>query len=294
MRTVVIDKKDVNLTFENSAIKVEQQSIPFKFMDLLVLNHRITLNTSDILKLTKEEISILIVSHANDNLSLIASANTKNAEIKIAQYSSHARNIEFAKYFITQKIDTHAKQLTAHEITLEQTQEQLQLQNATSLDEIMGIEGSFARKYFKEYFTLFPASMHKAKRSKQPPLDPVNAIMSFWYSLYYNIITVKLISYGFEPSLGYLHTPFRSHNALASDILELFRADINEAVIHLFKNKIVEIDDFSKKGGVYLKFEGRKKIWTYFIALIDALKPKLDNEIAHLKSMIYDESNLHS
>jgi len=282
------------LTFENSAIKIEQQSIPFKFIDLLVLNHKVTLNTGDILKLTKEDISVLIVSYTNDNLSLITSANTKNAEIKLAQYNAHARNLEFAKYFISQKIDTHTKQLTAHEIILNQTQEQQQLQNATSLDEIMGIEGSFARKYFKEYFSLLPSSMHKEKRSKRPPLDPVNAIMSFWYSLYYNIITVKLISYGFEPSLGYLHTPFRSHNALASDILELFRADINEAVIHLFSNQIIEITDFSKKGGVYLKFDGRKKIWSYFIALVDALKPKLDNEIAHLKSMMYDESNLHS
>ena len=294
MRTVVIDKKDVKLTFDNSTIKVEQQSIPFKYIDLLVLNHRTILSTGDILKLTKESISILIVSHANDNLSLIASANTKNAEIKLAQYISHVRNIEFAKYFISQKIDTHAKHLATHEINLDQTQEQLQLQNATSIEEIMGIEGSYARKYFKEYFSLLPASMHKEKRSKQPPLDPVNAIMSFWYSLYYNIITVKLMSYGFEPSLGYLHTPFRSHNALASDMLELFRADINEAVIHLFKNKIVEMEDFSKKGGVYLKFDGRKKIWTYFIALVDVLKPKLDTEIAHLKSMIHDESNLYS
>lgn len=294
MKTVVIDKKDVNLTFENSAIKVEQQSIPFKFIDLLVLNHRIALNTGNILKLTNEGISILIVSYANDNLSLIASANTKNAEIKIAQYNSHVRSLEFAKYFISKKVDTHVKQLAVHDITIDQTQEQLQLQYATKIEEIMGIEGSFARKYFKEYFSLLPSSMHKEKRSKQPPLDPVNAIMSFWYSLYYNIITVKLISYGFEPSLGYLHTPFRSHNALASDILELFRADINEAVIHLFKNKIVEMEDFSKKGGVYLKFDGRKKIWTYFIALVDALKPKLDSEIAHLKSMIYDEPNLHS
>lgn len=133
----------LNLTKDEDKIKVEQQSIPFKFIDLLVLNHRVTLSTNDILKLTKEEISILIVSYANDNLSLIASANTKNAEIKLAQYHSHARNLEFAKYFISQKIETHAKQLAIHEITLEQTQEQLQLQNVTSIDEIMGIEGAF-------------------------------------------------------------------------------------------------------------------------------------------------------
>jgi len=295
MKTVVIDKKDVKLTFENSAIKVEQQSIPFKYIDLLILNYKINLNTGDILKLTKEDISILIVSHANDNLSLISSANTKNGEIKLAQFISHARHIEFAKYFISSKITQHVHQLKNYETApLEYENELLQLQNATSIDEIMGIEGAFAKKYFKGFFSLFPSQMHKNKRSKQPPLDPVNAILSFWYSLYYNIITVKLMSYGFEPSLGYLHKPFRTHNALASDMLELFRADINDAVVQIFKNNILEMGDFSKKGGVYLKFDGRKKLWSYFITLVDTLKPKLDNEIATLKQMIYDEENTHN
>lgn len=293
MKTVVIDKKDVKLTFENSAIKVERQSIPFRHVDLLILNHRIDLSTSDILKLTKEEISVLIVSHANDNFSLISSANTKNAEIKLAQFISHARELEFAKYFIVKKITSHAQQLKNNDVLIECKDELLQLNDATSIDEVMGIEGSFARKYFKAFFPLFPSQMHKGKRSKQPPLDPVNAILSYWYSLYYNIIVVKLISYGFEPSLGYLHKPFRTHNALASDMLELFRADINDTVIQIFKNNILEMEDFSKKGGVYLKYDGRKKLWSYFVALCDMLKPKLDNEIATLKKMINDEENSH-
>lgn len=291
MKTVVIDKKDAKLTFQNSAIKVEQQSIPFRHIDLLILNHRIDLNTSDILKLTKEDISVLIVSHANDNLSLISSANTKNAEIKLAQFISHTRELEFAKHFIYKKISLHNEQLKNNSLLIECKDELFSVQNATSIDEIMGIEGSYARKYFKEFFSLLPSNMHKSKRSKQPPLDPVNAVLSFWYSLYYNIITVKLLSYGFEPSLGYLHKPFRTHNALASDILEIFRSDINDAVIQVFKNNILEMEDFSKKGGVYLKFDGRKKLWSYFIALVDALKPKLDSEIATLKQMIYDEKN---
>jgi len=208
MKTVVIDKKDATLRFENNAIKVEQQSIPFRHIDLLILNYRITLNTADILRLTKEEISVLIVSHANDNIALINTANTKNAEIKLAQYLSHTRNIEFAKYFISHKILQHAQQLKNYEVApLEYESYLLQLENAVSIDEIMGIEGAFARKYFGEFFTLFPANMHHNKRSKQPPQDPVNAILSYWYSLYYNIITIKLLSYGFEPALGYLHKP---------------------------------------------------------------------------------------
>lgn len=294
MKTVIIDKKDVKLTFQNNAIKVEQQSIPFRHIDLLILNHRINLDTADILKLTKEEISVLIISHANDNFSLISSANTKNAEIKLAQFTSHPRELEFAKHFIYKKITLHNEQLKNNNLVTECKDELIDLHKATSIGEIMGIEGSYARKYFKEFFSLLPSNMHKSKRSKQPPLDPVNAVLSFWYSLYYKIITVKLLSYGFEPSLGYLHKPFRTHNALASDMLEIFRSDINDAVIQIFKNNILEMDDFSKKGGVYLKFDGRKKLWSYFVALVDALKPKLDNEIATLKQMIYDEKNAHN
>lgn len=102
-----------------------------------------------------------------------------------------------------------------------------------------------------------------------------------------------MISYGFEPAIGYLHTAFRTHNALASDFMELFRAHINQSVIAIFKNEILTIDDFSKKGGVYLKFDGRKKVWKEFAALVNVLKPKLDEEIAKIRSMI-NETNINN
>jgi CRISPR-associated protein Cas1 len=107
--------------------------------------------------------------------------------------------------------------------------------------------------------------------------------------LYYNIISVKLLSYGFEPSLGYLHTPFRTHNALASDMMELFRSYINEAVVSLFKHNALKVDDFYKKRGVYLKYEGRTKIHKEFLALQSLLKPKLDETIATVKKMIHEK-----
>lgn len=291
MKTVVIDKKEAILSVEANAIKVDGQSIPFGLVDMLILNHKIALRTSDILKLTRADISVLIVSHANEHFSLIQSANAKNAQIKLAQYAAHAHRLAFAKMFISKKIDEHAKQLLQNGRIVEISGELLQIQNASSVDEIMGIEGAFAARYFKEYFALLPLHLHKSKRSKRPPLDPVNALLSYWYTLYYHVITVKLIGYGFEPSIGYLHTPFREHNALASDMLEIFRAQINEAVMHLFNTEILQQDDFSKKGGVYLKFDGRKKIWSHFLALCDALKPKLDEEIATLRRMIDEKKD---
>lgn len=291
MKIAIIDKKDITLKIENNSIKYEEQTIPFKLMDMLILNHRATLHTKDILKLTKENISMLLISYNNDNFSIINSANAKNSEIKFAQYSSLKNRLIFAKYFITKKLITHQEHLTNLGYDIEILLQLEQIKNATDISEIMGIEGTFARIYFKYFFDFLPKNMHKSKRSKQPPQDPVNALLSYWYSLYYNIITIKLLSYGFEPSMGYLHTPFRTHNALASDILELFRATINQAVASVFKHNLLTNEDFSKKGGVYLKYEGRKKVWSEFVILVDLLKPKLDNEIANLKKMIYEENN---
>lgn len=292
MKTVVIDKKDVVISVQLNAIKIEQQSVPLKHIDLLVLNHKIVLSTKDILKLTSSDISILLVSYASDNFSLIQSANAKNAQIKLAQFQAYNTHIKFAKEIIKKKILTHAQHLSQYEIILSTYDELQKLQEATLLDEIMGIEGSFAKKYFQEYFALFPLALHKSKRSKQPPQDPVNALLSYWYSLYYYIITAQLLSYGFEPSIGYLHRPFRTHNALASDILELFRAQINEAVLKIFVNDILKKEDFTKKGGVYLRYEGRKKVWSHFLELCEVLKPQLDTEIATLKKMIFDEETI--
>ena len=104
-------------------------------------------------------------------------------------------------------------------------------------------------------------------------------------------ITRKSLSGEVYPSIGFLHQAFRTHSALSSDILELFRASINQAVISVFEHKLLTQSDFSKRGGVYLKYEGRKKVWGEFVALVDVLKPKLDTEIANLKRVINDEAN---
>jgi len=287
MKIAVIDKKEITLTLVNNTIKFEGQTIPFRLVDMLILNHKTTLLTKDILQLTKENITILLISYNNDNFSIINSANTKNGEIKLAQYTSQVNKLKFAKYYVTQKIISHQEHLKSFGIILDNIKEkQQQVFDAKDIDELMGIEGSYARIYFQHYFSLFPKILHKGKRTKQPPQDPVNALLSYWYSLYYHIITAKLLSHGFEPSLGYLHAPFRTHNALASDIIEIFRSYINQVVFSIFDKQLLTTDDFTKKGGVYLKYEGRKKVWTHFVELVQLLQPKLDAEIAHLKKEI--------
>ena len=289
MKVVFIDKKDMQLKVEYKSLKINEQKIPLRLIDTIIVSSFCSFNSRDILKITKEEISILLISARGDDVAMIYSAKSKNAELKMEQYLAQKNSLNIAKYFITQKVKRHTQHLLNHKIELNSKRVLLDIERARSTQRLLGLEGSFSSRYFRQYFKLFPKRVHLGKRSKQPPLDPANALLSYWYSLYYNIITVKLLSYGFEPSMGYLHTPFRTHNALSSDILEIFRSAINQAVVSLFKHNLLTNDDFSKKGGVYLKYEGRRKIWGEFVALVDVLKPKLDSEIANLKKMINEK-----
>jgi len=289
MKIAVIEKKNTVLNVGKESFKVDGQNIPFRLVDLLIVNHKVQFESSDILKLTKGNVSVLILSAKSDNMALVQSNNSKASALKEAQYHALSRRLFFAKYFIRQKVIGHQAQLQRHKIVVEISRLLEQISQAKSIETLMGIEGTFARLYFGHYFSLFDETLHKGKRSKNPPKDPLNAMMSYFYMLYYHLISAQLASYGFELGIGYLHTAFRTHNALASDFMELFRADINEAIFELFSKNILSIEDFSFKGGVFLRFDARKKIWKEYVLLTQKLKPRLDQEIAKLKGEIYEK-----
>ena len=292
MRIAFIDKKEAKVSVENEVLKVDLKKIPLRLIDTVVLGSLTYLNSRDMVKLTQSGVTLLMLSAKGDQMAITQSAKSKNAEIKLAQFEAQSSALNFAKYFVTHKLKRHTAHLYLHEMVLDISQELQRVEDAQSIETLLGIEGSFARRYFSFYFELFPKRLHLCKRSKRPPLDPVNAMLSFFYMLTYNLISIRLISFGFEPSIGFLHQPFRSHNALASDFMELFRADVNEFVWSLFHEKKLESSDFTKKDGVYLKYEGRKKIWVDFKLFHQSLESQIDAEIAKLRLAILEKGIL--
>ena len=227
MKIAIIDKKDATVKIENNILKIDEQNIPFRLIDTLIIFSNHLLQTKDIIKITKEDIFIILISYNQRDASLITSTKGKNAELKLSQYRALENHLFIAKYFLSKKITTHTAQLKLHNILIEDEEILKKIKDAKDIQTLLGIEGSFSKNYFTSYFTLFPKTLHNNRRTKNPPKDPLNATLSFCYMLFYSIITIKLLSYGFEPTIGYLHKPFRSHNALSSDIMETIRADIN-------------------------------------------------------------------
>jgi len=286
MNTVIIDKPDLELQTQNSGIRVATQHIPFQLIDMLILSADITLNTKTLLQLSKHNIPVLAIAKDNRLFSLTLPLSTKNSMQKFEQYSSLEKRVGFAKYFLGEKFKSHHQHLVAlgHDVTLEPWLQKVE--QTDDIEVLMGIEGAYSKLYFSYYFKTLPKLLHKSKRTKRPPEDPVNAMLSYLYTLVYHLLSAKLYMAGFDPALSYLHTPFRGHNGLSSDFLELYRAEINIFVMALFLDEILSTEDFRRKEGVYLRYESRKKIWFPIKTFISTLSQKIDQEIALFRATI--------
>jgi len=286
MKIAFIDKKQTEIRVEKTALRVDEQKIPLRLLDVVVVGTSCSLESKDMVKMTKEGITLLLLSARGDEMAIVYSARSKNAELKLEQYQAQSRALMIAKYFITQKVKRHTEHLAKHGKVLDISKVLEKIENTKRIQTLLGVEGSFSKRYFTHYFKRFPKNLHLGKRSKNPPLDEVNSMLSFFYMLVHNLITVRLLAHGFEPSIGFMHQPFRSHDALSSDFMELFRADINEFVLGLFESKKLKKSDFTKTHGIYLKYDTRRRIWGDFQKFNQTLQLQLEKEIALIKKMI--------
>lgn len=137
--------------------------------------------------------------------------------------------------------------------------------NAETLEEVIGIEGNCAKLYFSIFDKLITNKNFKFEcRSKRPPLDPINAMLSFIYTLATNEFASSLETVGLDSYIGFCHSLRSGRNSLACDLVEEFRCMIERFVITLVNLKIITYKDFEIQisGAVWLNDEGRKKVLT--------------------------------
>lgn len=139
------------------------------------------------------------------------------------------------------------------------------LEEAGMRSELMGIEGIAA----KAYFSAFPQMILRNEdtfvfdgRNRRPPLDPVNAMLSFAYTLLGNEITGALEAVGLDPAVGFLHTVRPGRASLALDLLEELRAPLADRfVLTQINLGVFTAKDFQEKenGAVFLSDDARKR-----------------------------------
>ena len=150
---------------------------------------------------------------------------------------------------------------------------------ASSLDNLLGIEGAAARTYFSEFSGMIKAGSLEFDfngRNRRPPRDPVNAILSFLYAMLIKQAAVTALTVGFDPYLGFYHQPKYGKPALALDLVEEFRPLIADSVcLTLINNGELGPEHFVVRGdATALTQNGRRKV-------IEACERRMDALITH-------------
>lgn len=140
------------------------------------------------------------------------------------------------------------------------------IRTAQNLEELRGFEGLATAKYYQAWATFLPPEFPFERRSTRPPLNPVNACISFAATLLYHEATAACHAHGLDPALGTLHAPDDGRWSLALDLIEPFRPVLVEALaLDLFTHKILSSEHFeSRDGGCFLNTEGRKKFFIQY------------------------------
>ena len=139
-----------------------------------------------------------------------------------------------------------------------------QLLNETNPDSLRGLEGAGATAYFGVFDQLILGDRSVFRfetRSRRPPGDPVNALLSFAYSLLSHDCAWALESVGLDSYVGFLHRDRPGRSSLALDLMEEFRPCIADRfVLTCINNRIFQKSDFvyRENGGVYLSDGGRR------------------------------------
>lgn len=137
-----------------------------------------------------------------------------------------------------------------------------QLKNSKTTNEIMAYEGNIREKYYKAFNIILENEDFKfTVRSKRPPKDKLNALISFGNSMMYTSVLSEIYKTNLDPRIGYLHSTNNRKFTLNLDVAEIFKPIIVDRVIFSVLNKkIITAKDFDDNyGGILLKDSGRKK-----------------------------------
>lgn len=149
-------------------------------------------------------------------------------------------------------------------------------QAGTAWGTLLGLEGAAAAFYFDAFQRLLQQDLGFRGRKKRPPTDPVNALLSYGYTLLMNKVASAVQLVGLEPYVGFLHSSQYGKPALALDLMEEFRPIVVDSVVlTLVNNRILQANDFRKEFGVYWLKDGARKTF------LSKFEERLNTEIKH-------------
>ncbi len=268
------------VTSEDENRKETKQTVPIQDIDSVVIHGYGQITTQAIHLCSYHGVAVQWMSYSG-KFAAGTAASPGRVQQRIRQYSAlqdEPTRLRLARALVHAKVEMQLRYLlrctrggksnrSAIAAEIESIRGSLRgIDRAESAGTLLGFEGNAARAYFASLPAILssnlPPELVPKGRSKHPPLDRFNALLSYGYSLLYGLVERTALSVGLEPSFGFYHRPRSSAPPLVMDVMELFRTNIWEIPLIGSINRMQwDIDqDFTVTSQkVWLSDSGRRK-----------------------------------
>ncbi|MGH9363602.1 MAG: CRISPR-associated endonuclease Cas1 [Thermoanaerobaculia bacterium] len=213
--------------------------VPCLKLDGVLLFGNVQVTTQALVELLDHGIELALFSLGGRLRGQLTPPKAKNVLLRVRQYELHrdqAFCLRLSRELVVAKIANAASVLRRHRANAPETvaaAEAAEIERAVgaaraavSLDVLRGIEGAATRRYFRALAGIVPPAFAFEGRSRRPPRDPCNALLSFGYVLVGNELQALLDGIGFDPYIGFFHQLDYGRPSLALDLVEEFRAPL--------------------------------------------------------------------
>lgn len=281
MGTVYIAQDDAFIGKTDERLKVSANKkvlldVPLIKIEGVVVLGRATISPAALMELLERKIPLSFLTGTGRYLGRLEPPLTKNIFVRSAQWQAKGDSpqaLHIVRAVIRGKLKNYRQAL----LRAQREYEGVQLQGAIarleqaiapinttgSIDSLRGLEGAGSAAYFGCFGQLLRTEGFSfTTRNRRPPLDPVNALLSFGYALLLHDVQSAVNIAGFDPYLGYLHMERYGRPSLALDLMEEFRPLVVDAmVLATINRRMLVPEDFTSEPlsrAVSLSDEGRK------------------------------------
>ena len=291
LNTLFVTSEDIYLSLDNENVVINRngtviKKLPLRMFEQILYFGYMGASPALLGKCAEYGIAVCFYKPSGRFLARVMGHNNSNVLLRKEQYRISdseelsckiARNFIVGKLYNSRSVLERAKRdhaLTVDVANIEQASREIMRltrlsRKCTDLAVLRGLEGDAASLYFAQFNELVlqnKAYFRFTNRNKRPPTDPVNALLSFAYTILANDCAAALEGAGLDPYIGFMHRDRPGRLSLALDLMEEFRSIIADRfVLTLINNRVINEKSFNNQenGSVLLNDDGRK---TFFEA----------------------------
>lgn len=284
LNTVYVRDHQARIGHRRGSLIVKQESgttrIPLAAIDTVVLLGSGQVTSDALAACTKRGVRVASLRRSGALRFVVGGPMSGNVHLRMAQHAaviSDGHSLAIARAVVAAKLQSSRTMLlrwsrdaknSSHRQTLQRRAEMVaerisRVPDARSGDHLRGLEGDAARIYFRGLGQhLEDVGLRFNARTRRPPRDPVNALMSFCYGLLTAELVGSIDAVGLDHQLGFLHRPRAGRPSLALDLAEEMRPLTDRFAVALLKRRQLGAGHFVRTpgGAVYLSDDGRDTV----------------------------------